>query len=36
MITCYADFIAALQKAGFSMGGSNDEGIYSIINMVME
>ena len=31
MITCYADFIAALQKAGFSMGGSNDEGIYSII-----
>jgi hypothetical protein len=32
MITCYADFIAALQKAGFSMGGPNDEGIHSIIS----
>ncbi|HPF88513.1 MAG TPA: hypothetical protein PK537_10735 [Candidatus Limiplasma sp.] len=32
MITCYADFIATLQKAGFSMGGGNTEGIYSIIN----
>lgn len=31
MITCYADFVDALLKAGFSMGGSNDEGVYSII-----
>lgn len=31
MITCYADFIDALQTAGFSMGGPNSEGIYSII-----
>lgn len=32
MILCYQDFLAALQKAGFSMGGGNDEGIYSIIS----
>ncbi len=31
IITCYADFIEALLEAGFSMGGSNGEGIYSIV-----
>lgn len=32
MITCYDDFLQALQAAGFSMGGGNDEGIYSVIS----
>lgn len=31
MIRCYDDFIAALLRAGFSMGGGNGEGIYSIV-----
>lgn len=32
MIQNYEDFIAALQSAGFSMGGGNSEGIYSVIS----
>jgi len=32
MIYCYDDFIEALLTAGFSMGGSNAEGIYTILN----
>ena len=36
MITCYADFVSALLKAGFSMGGGNDEGVFSIINWSWE
>ena len=28
----YDDFVSALLEAGFSMGGGNDEGIYSVIN----
>lgn len=32
IITGYEDFINALLAAGFSMGGSNGEGIYSIID----
>ena len=31
MIHCYDDFIKALQAAGFSMGGKNKEGFYTII-----
>jgi hypothetical protein len=31
IIKNYNDFIAALQNAGFSMGGGNSEGIYAII-----
>ena len=27
----YDDFIAALLKAGFSMGGGNSEGIYAAV-----
>ena len=32
MIRCYDDFIKALLSAGFSMGGSNREGIYAVIS----
>lgn len=32
MILCYQDFLAELQRAGFSLGGGNDEGIYSIVS----
>lgn len=32
MIKNYQDFLAALRTSGFSMGGGNDEGIYSIIS----
>lgn len=32
MIANYDDFVKELQSAGFSMGGSNPEGIYSVIN----
>ena len=32
MIQNYDDFIKALFTAGFSMGGGNDEGIYSVIS----
>ncbi len=32
MIRNYVDFITALQKAGFSMGGGTDNGIYSVVN----
>jgi hypothetical protein len=31
MIYGYNDFVAALHSAGFSMGGGNSEGIYSVI-----
>jgi hypothetical protein len=31
MIRCYDDFISALLAAGFSMGNSNAEGIYALI-----
>ncbi len=31
-ISCYNDFLAALFEAGFSMGGDNDEGIFSLNN----
>ena len=31
MINNYRDFLDVLQKAGFSMGGGNDEGIFSFI-----
>jgi len=31
VITCYEEFIATLTEAGFSMGGGNAEGIYSVI-----
>ncbi len=29
-IRCFADFCAALRAAGFSMGGGNDEGIFTL------
>ena len=29
-IRCYADFCAALLSAGFSMGGTNDEGVFAL------
>ncbi len=32
MITCYEDFLQELQNAGFSMGGGNADGIYSVIS----
>lgn len=32
IIRCYDDFVEALLNAGFSMGGSNNEDIYAIIN----
>lgn len=32
MIQNYTDFLAALNRAGFSMGGGNNEGIYSVMN----
>ena len=32
MIRNYQDFLAALHNAGFSMGGGNPQGIYSIVN----
>jgi len=32
MIRNYKDFIAVLLDAGFSMGGGNDEGVYSVIS----
>lgn len=32
IIKSYADFISALLKAGFTMGGPNNEGVYSIIS----
>lgn len=31
-IKCYADFLQALRQAGFTMGGSNSEGIYNLIS----
>jgi hypothetical protein len=36
MITSYDDFVEVLLKAGFSMGGGNDEGVYSIVNWSWE
>ncbi len=30
-ILCFEDFLNALQKSGFSMGGGNHEGIYAIV-----
>ncbi len=32
MILSYGNFLQALLQAGFSMGGGNNEGIYSIVN----
>lgn len=32
MIRNYGEFLAALRRAGFSMGGGTDDGIYSVIN----
>lgn len=32
MIANYNDFVNELKHAGFSMGGGNDEGIYSVVN----
>ncbi|WP_367568636.1 hypothetical protein [Lacrimispora sp.] len=31
-ITCYEDFVNALLEAGFSMGGGNSDGIFSLID----
>lgn len=31
-IRSYSDFVETLLEAGFSMGGGNSEGIYSVIN----
>ncbi|MBN1778234.1 MAG: hypothetical protein JW811_08945 [Clostridiales bacterium] len=31
MIKCYDDFVNELKQAGFSMGGGNPDGIYSVI-----
>ena len=32
MIRCYGDFVRELLQAGFSMGGGNSQGIYSVIS----
>lgn len=36
MIRCYDDFVAELLKAGFSMGGGSDDGVYSVISWSWE
>lgn len=36
IINCYTDFAGALNAAGFSLGGSNDEGIFSLSHQFSE